>query len=291
MSHNTIALERLLGVFSVGTLTERLELTRVVESEKNFYSDALDLSSRLLENGSSAFRAFTTISFLTRIIWSLVPNKLLTSPSPDFKNLAKLSIENKFGNVDNIDALSKNLSIIFKRIRQYSLDGRSGVTSLNLSSTKHQLIFNRQNGRCNHCLFEFGNNLSKYYSEDEGVIAVPYISVKDEIVLDKTYRQPELDHIVPLVLGGDGPDNWQILCKTCNAGKSDLVNYMYIYASQSSNRYSQLIELSSGKRYSIISEYRIEDTDVAESDGSFYRIFKRDDNGLYSPDNLYAKYC
>ena len=118
--------------------------------------------------------------------------------------------------------------------------------------------------------------------------------LENEIVLHHaTFRTPELDHIIPYVLGGDSSNNWQILCKSCNIGKSDYINYMYAFSSQSTHRLSDLESLTYGKRYAVIAStsQKLDSSSIQISDGRYYRIFKNNDDGFLDSMNLKSEYC
>ena len=292
-SAGSAALNRLFRIFAHGSRQVRIDFTRIIGQDQDYFSDAFDPISRFLsEEQAAAFKAFSSVTILTRVLWSLAPSRLIDNPNPNFEKLAHDSLISRFGQYDGIDESTKLLTVIFKRIRQYSHTGRTTVASLDLKSTKHASIFKNQANRCNHCLYEFGTELYRYYAEDdEGVVSTHYEPKDDELILNKTFRRPELDHIVPLILGGDNHENWQILCKSCNLGKSDMINYMSSYSAHHANRYSQLIDLTPGKRYSIIAESRQWIVSPIPGDNKFFRIFKLKDSGLIGSDNLMARYC
>lgn len=285
-----LALSNLLFVFAEGSYSDRLAVARLGPGTRTFYSDALEASGRLLNAGAETFRAQATIAAVARLTWSLVPARLIDSPSPDIRGLAEKALLSRFGEFDGFDAVSRHLTIVFKRIRQYAREGRRAM-SLDLDLIAHQQIFERQNGRCNHCQYEFKGDLYSYAVEEDAVVATRYNPLPGEIALEKTFRRPELDHIVPLILGGDSPQNWQILCKSCNLGKSDQITYIFSLAGQNYNRVEHLFGLTAGKRYAVIAESIFSGVLPTEPlDGKWYRIFKKDKLGLSNPENLVAHY-
>lgn len=285
------ALTTLLSLFANGEREDRLALARLQGKCRILYSDALEASGRLLSSGTESFRAQATLLALSRMIWSLVPARLLDSPSPDFESLAHRALVERLGAFDGVEASARYLSIVFKRIKKYAHYGRRS-TSLDLDTITHKRLLLAQNGRCNHCLYEFGSDHYIYAAEDDGVLSRPYAPKIGEVHLEHTYRKPELDHIIPLVLGGDSEENWQILCKSCNAGKSDQFSYIFLLSGHASNRLSHLFELTAGKRYAIIAETiaKGESPNICPGDGGFYRVFKVCEQGMANPENLLARY-
>ena len=153
----------------------------------------------------------------------------------------------------------------------------------------HRRLLDDQRGRWNHCLYEFGATDHFYAIEDDGLPAESDALVDGELALSQTFRRPELDHIIPVILGGDGESNWQILCRSCNAGKSDQISYMSAMLGQSYNRLGHLYQLTAGKRYAIIAEASVE-FETPKGDGRHFRVFKKEYSGLANPENLHAVY-
>lgn len=286
---NTAALEPLFSVLVDGDRQNRLAVSRLESPLRELFSDSLDQSSRLLAGDVESFRAHASLSALVRIIWSLVPSRVLTGSSPDFLGLASDALIRRFGRNGNHQRLSKQLAVIFKRIRRYARDGRQ-ATSLDLELKSHQDLFHAQSGRCNHCLFEFFSDSAIYAAEDDGIPVAEGLPVAGELTLARTFRRPELDHIIPLILGGDSPENWQILCKSCNIGKSDHVAHSFTMGSRSYSRVEHLLDLTPGKRYSVIAQADPEFRSLVKpGDDLALRVFRRDDWGLNNPENLIAR--
>jgi len=289
----TDSLSKLLSIFAAGTRDERISISRLDSKSKIYFADAFEASSRLVEVNGEIFKAYLTIAILVRFVWKLVPSKLIETSSPDFRQLALGSLRNKFGNTiqDTDSSLVDNLVVIFKRIRQYAKEGRVS-SSLDFSLIKHQDLFESQDFRCNHCKYKFTDELYRYDAEDDGVAIEFDPNLPNEISLERLYRKPELDHILPLILGGDGESNWQILCKSCNLGKSDLVNHMFSYSSNEAYRFGMVSQLTTGKRFALIAEAILKQEHLDLKDETkFFRIFREAEQSGISIDNLYAKYC
>jgi 5-methylcytosine-specific restriction endonuclease McrA len=288
-------LKKFINILASGSRKDRISLTRLDVSTSNYFSDSLNIISNLLPD-SKETRAFTSIALLTRFLWSLVPKELINNPYPDFNYLAKKAIQSKFNLINGFeeDKLISDLAKIFKRIRLVYKEGRRNAKSLDFNNKIHLDLFHAQNKRCSLCAYEFELNQYRFSLEEEGVESFPYLKVEGEVCLEKTLRTPELDHIIPYVLGGDLQDNWQILCKSCNLGKSDYLNYMYAFSNQTSQRMSDLENLSFGKRYAVIAAGGIEIKDnliINSGDEKYFRVFKINNNGFLDSLNLQTKYA
>jgi hypothetical protein len=279
-----IALSRLLSVLAGGSREDRLSLVRLDTEVREFYSDMLEATSRAA--GSQLVRSHTSIANLMRVVWTLVPPKLFSSSNPDFTGLARASLHDRFG-VGGTETEVTHLAVVFKRLRQYIKIGRRG-SSLDLELISHSELLARQSGRCNHCKFEFNSDYYRYAAEEDGVAADAYEKIDGEVTLERTYRSPELDHIIPFVLGGDDETNWQILCAACNRGKSDLLTYFAGHHSAAAGRTSDLFSFNAAKRYAVVAEGEV--AALIPGDGRFFRIFKRNADGFLNAENLHAEY-
>lgn len=283
------SLVKLLSLFAEGSRYERSSLSRLQGDARSYFSDSLENSGRLMIAGSELYRAHATISTLMRLVWSLVPVKLLNAPSPDFRSLAKRALHDRFGEFQRSEEAVRYLTTVFKRIRKYARAGRD-ASSLDFELMTHRELLVEQQGRCAHCLYEFKADNYFYAPEEDGISVVHEMPLDGEITLSRTLRKPELDHIIPLILGGDNPDNWQILCKSCNAGKSDQVSYLTGVMGSSQNRVGHLLHLTTAKRYAVLVDAP-DAIDLRSGDGKYMRIFKKDEAGFANPENLIAKYC
>jgi hypothetical protein len=288
-------LKKFINILASGSRKDRISLTRLDFGASKYFSDNLHVISNFLPD-SNETRAFTSIALLTRFLWSLVPRDLINNPYPDFNLLARNAVQSKINFTTDTDyeKLILDLAKIFKRIRIVYKEGRRNAKSLNLSNSIHLELFHSQHKRCSLCAYEFEINQHKFSLEEEGLESFPYSKVEEEICLEKTLRTPELDHIIPYVLGGDMQDNWQILCKSCNLGKSDYLNYMYAFSNQSSQRLSDLDNLSYAKRYAVIASNTTSANDlkniISPGDKKYFRIFKNNNFGFLDGINLSARY-
>jgi len=161
---------------------------------------------------------------LWRAFLNILPASVLENPEERCKDVVAKRLFHLLGEPPDKAALDK-LMLIVKRLQMYQISGRRGLNSstLDLSLTSHLRLLRRQSGRCNCCGYLFSEN---DLHPDQSAHRLPTTS-KPLSNLDRSPRQlrrkAELDHIFPIYLAGDNDKNWQILCQTCNRGKSDLL--------------------------------------------------------------------
>lgn len=284
------AFEKLLYVLAEGSSEDRLSFSRLGFSQRDFFSAQFEAVGRSHRTGVDDIRAHAAISSLMKYLLSIVPSALFKSVSPDFRYLARETLAKHLSGISEDDRCVRTFQVILKRIRSYYLNGRQ-ATSLNLNGVRHKDLLEKQHRRCNHCLYEFSHDLYRYDGEDDDFPTEAYIPNDDEVTVEKLFRRPQLDHVIPLMLGGDEPENWQILCGSCNQGKSDFISASFGLSTNRSLRIEDLFKLSLAKRYSVISEQRrLGSVECTPRDQLFYRIYRVDNHGLLNAENLVAKY-
>lgn len=281
-----VGLTQVLSIVAHGSQAQRLSLVRLEEETRTFFSDVLDPTTR--SSGADVIRAHACLAALMRTLWNLVPQRVFSAGSPDFRSLAHAALRRRFGQGTFPESTASYLAVVFKRIRQYALTGRH-ASSLDLELQSHRHLLDVQAGRCNHCRYEFNAELYHYLAEEEGVAADSYEPRPGEVYFPPVYRRPELDHIVPVLLGGDNNDNWQILCASCNRGKSDLLVYFGGFQQTGAGRMSDLFAMSTGKRFAVISETPSQ-VSTHSGDGKFFRVFRANPDGFLNRENLVARY-
>lgn len=280
---------KFLEIVSRGDRSERQALSLVDHSAEPLFSGAFDAVTTLAYGSSSALKAHAALTGIVRVLWSMAPVELFTQPAPNFKYLAEKSVDRHLNFGDHREQLVRDLAVVFKRIRKFYRYGRE-ATSFNPGEVKQVNLLKCQGWRCALCLFPFEEDLDRYAAEEEGVVVNRFGAHPDEVVLSATYRRPELDHIIPHLIGGDDPENWQILCKSCNMGKSDTIGGLSRHFSQVSLRVGDLYSFTAGKRFSVLVEHdRVDFKELP--DGEYLRIFRKNNNGLLNVENLIGRVC
>lgn len=227
-----------------------------------------------------------------KMLWGLVPAKLFSSINPNYERYAGEALKKQFSiPVADFDHVEQ-LALIFKRLRSSVTVGRPR-TSLDLDRPSHMEILEQQCGRCALCLYRFPSlDPIEMYETDEYYIE-RYQPLENECVLDKYFRRPVLDHIIPYYLGGDGQENWQILCQTCNSGKGEATGWFARKGWMPPSRPSDISLLTPALRYSCLADYNAQ---INRDEGSLpfhgtLRVFKKDAERIVVFENLKVFYC
>lgn len=234
----------------------------------------LCVSSRSLEHQLSVIAVLQTL-------WAIIPSKLFTSCDPNYRALVEQSLE--AAGFELSAQAQKHLVVVFKRLRRHYDFGRE-ATSLDLSSTVHVRLFDSQSRRCAICRYRFAPSDIDMYEEADFHLSQPHVPLRsDELVLDTIMRNPVLDHILPVFLGGDGEQNWQILCGSCNAGKGDCWSAIARAGLLPPTRVREALHLKPSLRYAVLAT-----TPRSEGASDEFAIVKRARSGLVVYSNLCA---
>ena len=287
-------LSRFLSLIVDGSSQQRLSLSHCSEDlrlEFLQYSGESSLVWALLEPKVGSLDIYITLLSISRMLALACSEAVFHSPAPNFRALARCLLVEHF-NVDHPDSgLIKDFSIILKRIRRFGIDGRDGHEGFKLDSPRDRELLRSQKHRCNLCLYKFSDTLDLYYDED---IDYSHAPLKDEVCLDSYQRRPEIDHIIPISIGGNSDKNLQILCKSCNLGKSDWISSIFTMPYAGRGRaYRRRDSISHQMRYAVLAPTRGEMKHVVDVEGmcdtSQLRIFRRNSNLATSETNLIAR--
>jgi 5-methylcytosine-specific restriction endonuclease McrA len=161
---------------------------------------------------------------LWRAVVSVLPAAIVERPSERCRDQVEERLSRLIGGPavpSDVDRVMK----VVKRIQRYQRLGRGGLStsSLDLSLSTHSSILRRQSYRCTSCGYLF---LSGDLEPDPSANDLPRV----DSPLNQRDRSPKrlnrravLDHILPVYLAEDTEQNWQVLCATCNRGKSDSI--------------------------------------------------------------------
>jgi hypothetical protein len=281
-------LSKFLSTLSSGSAVDRKNLSLLSKEEKSFYSPILDQTLELFSDNIHEVKAQVSLIYISRFMWDLVPDRIFCEVSPNFEKIARTSLIEKIGEFSEIGPQTKNLSRIMKRIRNYYVNGRK-TTNFDLRDPRQNSIYDDQMERCNICLYQFKSDLGYYDIEDDedSPILEERPQAEGEVCIERYFRKPELDHIIPFMIGGDTKENWQILCKSCNSGKGNAVSYFMRSGAIFDQKLSDVMKLSSSKRYSVLAKYRenFSPTDCTSSNDEL-RIFKKKNTGTLNIENL-----
>lgn len=178
----------------------------LLEDLKQYLCKHLGLQfHRHLVDPQREFSEREKLSFLP-LIFGLLPRGAVVRPAlttevkpPIRDHLAALGTPADEVLVDLLKVLADNLystRVVPRNLGQLR-KRKAGLSTIRQNASLYKEVRGRQNGRCSAC-------------------GIPLTGGVEET----------LDHILPWRLGGDpeGATNWQLMCRPCNEGKSDLVS-------------------------------------------------------------------
>lgn len=281
-------LAQFLSVVSRGSRAERTALSVLAPKEQTLFAVSLEATAKAAYGDAEALKASAALSSIVRLVWNLAPQELFTQPSPNFRGLAARSVAARFEPSATTEQLVADLVVVFKRLRAFYRDGRQ-VTSFRPGHSDHLGLLRAQGWRCALCLYHFAEDLDRYAAEEEDVCVDSRPLALGEVRMPTTYRRPELDHIVPHLLGGDEPSNWQILCRSCNGGKSDSITSLSKHFNLPSLRAGDFHDLTASKRFAVIAVARRNVADLPSKVDEHLRVFRRQTTGMLNIENLFAE--
>lgn len=225
-----------------------------------------------------------------RLLWRCVPSRIFRSSAPDFEAIAKSALETEFGVRVSTEMIAM-LAIVYRRLRRSHLEGRPD-TRLDLSRITHRELMNDQRWQCAICRYQFPDSTYFYLDDTEDdYFSEDYSARNGELHLAKYYRRPALDHIIPYFIGGDGIENWQILCWTCNSGKGESMSWMNRRGWLPPSNIFEATQLSPSLRYSCLVVRGDKFSEAPPQKGRVLRIFKIEPEKLVYMENLRVEYC
>ncbi|MBB5458763.1 HNH endonuclease [Paraburkholderia sp. Cpub6] len=264
---------------------DRKRLSRLPGVQQDIFQNSLTAVTKILDFDRGELEAQIALLLSFRLIWRMIPRKLFEAVDPNYESLAFSALKAEFGADPDRIAVNQ-LSLIFRRLR-FGYGSRKGVTSLDLSRPAHRRLFDSQMGRCPICGYTFQpGDIAASRDGDEVYAQEAYQPIDGELFLDVYFRSPVLDHIIPYYLGGDGPENWQILCRTCNGGKGEALSWILRRGWMPPSRISEIVKLTPSLRYAALSRYHLENSSCVIDDGETLRLFLRDTRKMVMLDNL-----
>lgn len=179
---------------------------------------------RLSSVGQSNWSEETALVALYRTVSAVIPTSVIDDPESPCRSAIETRLQHLFGYPPDADLVEAILAIA-KNIQQYRLGGRRAIggRGLDLESAFHKGLLKRQHGRCACCGYRFLDD--DLYSDEDPEESPMSTASDSRASIDRSperfKRQANLDHRYPVYLAGTTQSNQQILCATCNAGKSD----------------------------------------------------------------------
>jgi hypothetical protein len=257
---------------------DRRSLAFLLADTARGFADDFQVNCRLAGEVRERLEAHMSLVVVVRTIWSITPERLFTTADPDYERMARAALVAHQGDQAGASPdLVRNLSVVFRRLRR-SQGPDERFTSLDLERTDHRRLFEEQGARCAVCRYLFKDH--DLEPEQEGLASVACeAALPGEERLERYYRTPELDHILPKFLGGDTAANWQILCKSCNAGKGEGIAWVLRRGLMPAARPSEAMKLSPALRYAVLCSHHASDTtdEAAIAEGELRILRKRQD--------------
>jgi 5-methylcytosine-specific restriction endonuclease McrA len=178
----------------------------------------------LSQQSDNGLQAEIALVFAWRAVLSLVPASCLENPRLPCRAVVEGRLAHLLGEPPGVDAVEALLKIV-KRLQLYRLRGRSawGDSGFSIDKVAHVALLERQAHRCSCCGYRFlEEDLDPELYPDGAQSKGQRLGSSDRSP-EVLYRRAVLDHALPIYLAGDSSENWQVMCTTCNAGKSDLV--------------------------------------------------------------------
>jgi hypothetical protein len=288
--HNSGALDTLLWLLTAEDNAEdRWSFARFTSTVNQDFSIDYIPTLRSLGVSRDGLEGEITALLALKQFWRLVPRKLFKAFDPDYESLAEEVLKAEFSSP--LDARRvEALAIVYRRMRDVYQNGRPR-TSLDLNLLSHRELLSKQLGRCRLCRYRFPKHIRDVVAIDDLEDAEErYIAVDNEVTLDRYYRKPALDHILPVFVGGDDIENWQILCASCNAGKGESLSWLFRRGWMPPSKMSDAIKLTTSLRFAGLAAAKGFPEPKDADDGKVLRIFRRNDDRLLYVDNLEVRY-
>jgi len=251
-----------------------------------------DLDDLLSLTGTSLdqWQAEISLIALWRAFLNILPAAVLENPEERCKGLVQKRLTFLLGEKPDDRDLKVVVKAI-KRLQQYQKGGRRsiGSTSFDYESVSQLRLLKKQGQRCNCCGYKFLKNDLIPLSIIDGDPTLDMPITEFDRSPTKIFRKAELDHVLPIYLAGDRETNWQVLCKCCNGGKSDLVIGIEGKGWFGSARLSELISVSPKLFYMILRRDRSCSVCGRNPKQVELRIIRRDENGANFYPNLVSR--
>jgi hypothetical protein len=152
-----------------------------------------------------------------------LPAEVMQEPERECRPMVVRRLERMLGSPPDGEDIERVMTVV-KRIQLYRQVGRSGMSrSFRLDRRDHVGLLRAQAGRCGSCGYRFlSGDLEPDPSSGELPAVGRPVGPRDKSPR-RLARRAVIDHVFPVYLAGDSSRNWQVLCTTCNQGKSDML--------------------------------------------------------------------
>jgi 5-methylcytosine-specific restriction endonuclease McrA len=234
--------------------------------------------------GVEQWRRELALVALVRGVLGVLPAIVVERPEESCRDVVERRLAHVFGAPPLEEDVELVMTVV-KRMQLYRRVGRSGIggRGVSLEKREHRKLLRVQEGRCRACGYKF---LYGDLSPDPSAGEVPHVDGPIES-RDRSprriRRRAVLDHVLPVYLGGDDAHNWQLLCRTCNEGKSDMLFGFESRHWFGTARLGDLTRVSARLFYMVLSRDRTCSKCSRGANRTELRIVRRDENGA----NLY----
>lgn len=181
-------------------------------------------------------QASIVISFY-RAFWSAIPESIFDPRCHNISDEIELVAKRLFGSYTSDDL--RVTRVLVKRLRQYVILGRrTRVRSAEVIS-----MLAAQSGRCAACGYAFAQH---------DIDAYDFTAEENSEEQIKGLNPPQVDHKIPVFIGGDARWNLQLLCRECNAAKGASLSWATHRAWVSRFSPSDIKSATAGERWLIL---------------------------------------
>lgn len=281
----TASFSNLVKTFSgVANKNERRAVAYLLPECGQTFEDDFVANCRSARIPRQTIDSHASLVMAIKTLWSITPEKLFTAADPNFERLADnaLRVLSEQRSQDDIQGLSR----VFRNLRNAHKTNRTRVSGLNLERGEHSRLLAHQGGRCAACGYEFTAFELNGEEFEEEVYIQERCALAGEVIIERYNRKPHLDHIIPHFLGGDSPDNWQILCGSCNAGKGEGLSWIFRRGFLPPARPAEALTISTSLRYAVLARHQ---GTIDATPSSELRIFRINDELLPVFENLIVR--
>jgi hypothetical protein len=224
-----------------------------------------------------------------RAFLSVLPSGIFEYPHEPCRPLIENRLHHMLGSAPNSSDVDLVLKVV-KRAQLYYREGRASArfTRLDLSQIRHRKLLQSQSYRCANCGYMFS---AGDVEPDPSSGQLPRLDTPVSAI-DRSprriRRRAVLDHRLPVYIAGDEPTNWQILCWSCNNGKSDMLLGFESRSWFGRARLGEMVKVRAELFYMILRRDGRCNSCFRGSQQAELRLVRKDENGPSIYPNLMA---